>query len=48
MNAIAGIIDAPNPSIGLWVNTEMEPAVFDEKEITIPKLVLKALIFHKE
>jgi len=36
IKSIAGIVDAPNPSIGLWVyRTDMDSVVFDEREITI-------------
>ncbi|WAK01102.1 hypothetical protein [Methylobacter sp. YRD-M1] len=36
IKAIAGIVDAPSPSIGLWIyRTNIKSVVFDEKEITI-------------
>jgi DNA-binding CsgD family transcriptional regulator len=56
IKAIAGIVDAPNPSIGLWIyRTDIKSAVFDEKEITILQnirpyllLAIKAVIFQEE
>lgn len=56
IKAIAGIIDAPSPSIGLWIyRTDIKSAVFDEKEITILQnirpylmLAIKAVIFQEE
>jgi hypothetical protein len=33
IKAIAGIVDAPSPSIGLWIyRADIKSAVFDEKE----------------
>lgn len=56
IKAIAGIVDAPNPSIGLWIyRTDIESVVFNEKEITILQnirpyllLAIKAVIFQEE
>lgn len=56
IKAIAGIVDAPNPSIGLCLyRTAIESVLFDEREIALLQtirpyllLAIKAVIFQEE